>query len=292
MTSARMKPCSKSVWMTPGRLRRRRALRDRPRAHFLLARREIRVQAEQIVSGADQAVEPRLGHAHVGEEHLLVLGVEVGDLRLHRRADRDDGGFLGLRTLSELVEHRIAFEAVLGDVRHVERRLHRQQEIRLQQRALLVVEIDGARGLRLVQRGADLGKHGVEALRLLVAAGTRELLDLADLLVDGREIGQRQLGVDRLDVGERVDPAADVDDVRVLEAADDVRDRVRLADVGEELVAESLALRRSGDQARRCRRTRPSPGSPSAASTIAASAASRGSGTSTIPTFGSIVQNG
>ncbi len=34
----------------------------------------------------------------------------------------------------------------------------------------------------------------------------------------------------------------DVDDVLVLEAADDVDDGVHLADVGEELVAQPLAL--------------------------------------------------
>ena len=81
-------------------------------------------------------------------------------------------------------------------------------------------------------------------------------------------------------------------DVVVLEAAHHVRDGVGLADVREELVAEALALRGAGDQAgdvdeldRRSARLSP-------ASTIAASASSRGSGTGTMPTFGSIVQNG
>ncbi len=44
--------------------------------------------------------------------------------------------------------------------------------------------------------------------------------------------------------------ARDVHDVRIVEAADDVRDRVALADVGEELVAQSLALAGAGDEAR------------------------------------------
>jgi hypothetical protein len=47
---------------------------------------------------------------------------------------------------------------------------------------------------------------------------------------------RRELGVDGLDVRARIDAAAHVDDVGVLEAAHDVRDRVRLADVSEELV--------------------------------------------------------
>ena len=38
-------------------------------------------------------------------------------------------------------------------------------------------------------------------------------------------------------------------DVRVLEAAHDLHDGVHLADVGEELVAQSLALARALDQA-------------------------------------------
>ena len=41
----------------------------------------------------------------------------------------------------------------------------------------------------------------------------------------------------------------DVVDVRVLEAAHDLHDGVHLADVGEELVAEALALARALHQA-------------------------------------------
>ena len=58
----------------------------------------------------------------------------------------------------------------------------------------------------------------------------------------------------------------DVHDVVVVEAAHDVRDRVGLADVGEELVAEALALRRAAPRGPRCRRTRPSREGPSPAS--------------------------
>ena len=57
------------------------------------------------------------------------------------------------------------------------------------------------------------------------------------------------------DVGDRVDPALDVDDVVVLEAAHHVGDGVDLADVGQELVAEALALGGAAHQARRCRRS-------------------------------------
>ncbi len=62
------------------------------------------------------------------------------------------------------------------------------------------------------------------------------------------EVGQHQLGLDRLDVGQRVDAALGVDHVLIAMGAHDVDDRVGLADVGQEAVAEALALVRSGHQ--------------------------------------------
>ena len=82
-----------------------------------------------------------------------------------------------------------------------------------------------------------------------------------------------------------------MDDVRVLEAAHDLHDRVDLADVGEELVAEPFALVAP--------LTRPAMSTNSIAAgitfcvcAISAMTSRRGSGTATMPTFGSIVQNG
>ena len=65
----------------------------------------------------------------------------------------------------------------------------------------------------------------------------------------GLEVGEDQLRLDRLDVARGVDAALGVDDVRVAVRADDVDERVGLADVREELVAEALALVRAGDEA-------------------------------------------
>ena len=61
--------------------------------------------------------------------------------------------------------------------------------------------------------------------------------------LDRLQVGQHQLGVDRLDVADRVDAPLDVHDVAVVEAADDVQDRVDRADVRQELVAQALARR-------------------------------------------------
>ena len=77
----------------------------------------------------------------------------------------------------------------------------------------------------------------------------RLLLQRIDAPLQAVEIGEHQLGLDGLDVGDRIDLAVDVGDVAVLEAAHHMRDRVDLADIGEELVAEPLAFRGAAHEA-------------------------------------------
>ena len=60
---------------------------------------------------------------------------------------------------------------------------------------------------------------------------------------------EHELELDDVDVAHRIDRARHVDHVRVVEAAHHHQDRVGLADVREELVAQALALRRALDQA-------------------------------------------
>ncbi|KGD42250.1 hypothetical protein DO70_6530 [Burkholderia pseudomallei] len=232
------------------RLRRGVADVDRPRAHFLHARGEVRLQPEQLEARTDHAVEARLVHAHVGEERFLVGIVEIGDLRLDRRAHRDDRRLLAFRVPAHRVEMRIVLEAVFLHVRDVHRRLRGDQAERLEERLLVVGQIEPAHGLALVEVRARLVEHRDELRRFLVVARFRRLRIAGERLLDGAEVGERELGVDDFDVVERAHLAGDVDDVLVLEAAHDVRDRIGFADVREELVAEALALARAGDEAR------------------------------------------
>ena len=90
--------------------------------------------------------------------------------------------------------------------------------------------------LRLGGFGRCVAAFG-DALEALLLAGER------------LHVGEHQLGLDGLDVGDRMEVVLDVDDVRVLEAADDLDDRVHLADVGEELVAQPFAGSRPLDEA-------------------------------------------
>ena len=63
------------------------------------------------------------------------------------------------------------------------------------------------------------------------------------------QIGQRQFGIDGLDVRQRIDAAGDMHDVLVLEAAHHVGDVIHLADVGEKFIPQSFALGRAGHEA-------------------------------------------
>ena len=65
---------------------------------------------------------------------------------------------------------------------------------------------------------------------------------------DRFEVLELQLGVDDAFVAHGVDRAVHMGDVAVVEAAQYVDDGVRVADVGEELVAQSFAFRRAFDQ--------------------------------------------
>src|SRR5262249_123202 len=81
-------------------------------------------------------------------------------------------------------------------------------------------------------------------LCLLVAAARSFGLAIGALL-HGGEVGEDQLGVDDLDVAHGIDVARDVMNVAVLKTAHDLHDRIDLADVAEELVAEPFARARA-----------------------------------------------
>ena len=107
--------------------------------------------------------------------------------------------------------------------------------------ALALLEVLEERGARL-----RLGTQRGLGLRLLPDA----VVALLELL----HVSEDEFGLDDLRIADGVDGRGlvsaflDVDDVVVLEAADDMEDRVALADVREELVSEALALRRALDE--------------------------------------------
>jgi len=82
-----------------------------------------------------------------------------------------------------------------------------------------------------------------------------------------------------------------VHDVFIVEAAHDVDDGVGFADVGQELVAEAFALAGASDEAGDVENSTMA-GWIFCGLTMADRASRRASGTSTMPTLGSMVQKG
>jgi hypothetical protein len=67
----------------------RRVPWNRPRAILVLSHSEERDVSEQIVARADHAIEPRFAKAEIGHERSRVRRIELRDLELDLRADRD-----------------------------------------------------------------------------------------------------------------------------------------------------------------------------------------------------------
>src|SRR5690606_23530805 len=107
-----------------GRLRRLGAALDGPGAHLLLAGREEGDEPQRVVAGADEALEAGALEAHVGEERLRLLGLELRELLLDARRDDDDVGVLLRGHGADALDVLVAVDdVVLGHVAHVDDRL-------------------------------------------------------------------------------------------------------------------------------------------------------------------------
>src|SRR5207302_9708834 len=92
----------------------------------------------------------------------------------------------------------------------------------------------------------ELAQHALEHDKLELGRfvpGPRRLAGLVEAPLDHAQIGERELARDDVVVAYGVDRSHHVHYVGVFEAADHVHDRVDLADVRQELVAEDFRLR-------------------------------------------------
>ncbi|MFQ9126504.1 MAG: hypothetical protein ACLR4Z_06570 [Butyricicoccaceae bacterium] len=105
---------------------------------------------------------------------------------------------------------------------------------------VLAEALKGAGGLALLQMCLELFQNVYVEQQLLVClCRLARTLQTAFQMLDVRK---NELEIDGLDVARRIDRTLDVNDVLVVEAADNVYDCVDLADMGQELVAQTLAL--------------------------------------------------
>lgn len=116
---------------------------------------------------------------------------------------------------------------------------------------VVVLRDDGAGALSLFQGILVAEQEFVLYLCSLVATHLGYFLYALDAVFHGFEVLQLQLCVDDFLVAHGVHRTVHVDDVAVVEAAQHVNDGVALADVAQELVAESFtfagALHQSGN---------------------------------------------
>src|SRR6185437_15951501 len=139
-------------------------------------------------------------------------------------------------------------ERAIVNVRDVKHRL-RGDELEVAGGGELIVgQVGGTRGFTVLEHRLDLRDAGDLALDLRVGRVFCQLLQPLRALLDGVQVSEHQLGVDDINIRERIDTARDVHNLGVVEAANDVHDRICRPNVAEELVTEALTLARAGDQ--------------------------------------------
>ncbi len=80
-------------------------------------------------------------------------------------------------------------------------------------------------------------------------SGLRLTGSLVQGLLNGFEVGQRQLRIDHLNIRQWVDLTGDMDHVVILKTAHDLGDGVGLADICQEFISQPFTLGGTGNQA-------------------------------------------
>ena len=223
-----------------------------PRLHLHFTGGDERFKVQQRIRLLDEAVHATFLQAQFLKEHLLVLvTLQFGDVLLGFRGDNHHfSTFLASQSLHFSRKIVAVFRVRLAHVAHVEHGLCRQQK-QVAGAVLLVLRVEGhdTRILALIEHFLVRFQHRRLDFRVLVACRSR-FFRLCKATFDGFKVFQLQFGVDDFLVANRVNRTIDVRDVVVLETAQHVDNRVGFADVSEEFVAQSLALRRTFHETR------------------------------------------
>ncbi len=135
------------------------------------------------------------------------------------------------------------------DIAGIEHRFCRQQVELAKGRHVAGSHRHRARGLPLAQ-GRQHRLHHRELLFGVLFALTGALFNRLNPAFDALEIGKQKFGHHRFRVPDGIDRALDMGDVVVVETTQHHNDGVHLADIGEKLVAQPLALGGATYQAR------------------------------------------
>ena len=113
---------------------------------------------------------------------------------------------------------------------------------------ILCIHFDYPRGLAAFEHLLRLFQKPVRLHRLFVSAF--ELAhEVGAAFLDTFKVREHQLGFDHTGIGHGVHAAIHMGDVVIFKTAQHMGDGVAFADIGKELVAEPLPLRRAFDEA-------------------------------------------
>ena len=101
--------------------------RDGPCANFLHPCGEVGLQIQQLVTGADHAVEAWLFETQLGHKLVAVSVVQLGNIGLNGGANGDDHRTFGGGNFTDFIEIRVILKAVFIDVGDIHGRLQRQE---------------------------------------------------------------------------------------------------------------------------------------------------------------------
>ena len=236
-----------------GRQLRRRAARNRPGAALVLADGEERNVAEQIVAGADHAIEARLRQTEVGEKRRRVRRPRAArsrarSSRRRRRPRSPARDRNGVRPAASAARVDVAAPSPPASCDFVEvdddqQRLRRQELKPAQPLEILALEIERAQRPALLERRPAEREHVALAFELGGAALLQILLEPLEPALGDAEVREDQLVFHRLRVARRIDRARRVRHGRILERAQHVDERVGVLvgdDVDERLRAGRL----------------------------------------------------
>ncbi len=98
---------------------------------------------------------------------------------------------------------------------------------------LLGLAFDQPRGLALAQQH-ERAIDQIERFPGVLVAALGFLRQPISPPLQAVEIGEHQFGLDRLDIGDRIDAPFDMGHGRILETTHPLRDRIDFTDIGEE----------------------------------------------------------
>ena len=154
------------------------------------------------------------------------------------------GVFLHLLHIRIIVRRQ---QLVFRHVGDKESRFQRQQRQVANKLRLIVGHFYAPRRLRIFQKVLNASQESQLSRSLLVAA-FNQLLRALHALFHRFQIRQTQLGIDDINIAQRIDSAFHMSNVRILEAAHHLRHGIYLANVGQEFIAQAFAFRRALDQ--------------------------------------------